>query len=168
MENNTPYTEIDMKSGWNLISIPLETNWTASDFITNITHCLMLSWFDAINQTFKTATTSGGYDFPLIPGWGYFTYNVHEIMYPIIGTPILNVSVPIELGWNMIGWYHDHNTTASSLMDNITGCIMVSWYDNGNETYRTSTSSGGYDFTVSQGLGLFVYTTVASVWHGEG
>ncbi len=37
----------------------------------------------------------------------------------------------------MIGWYHDYNTTASSLAGNITGCQMVSWFDPVNQTFKT-------------------------------
>jgi hypothetical protein len=128
----------------------------------------MVSWFDAENQTFRTATSSGGYDFQLFAGWGYFVYQLSNTSVVVNGSPVVNVSVPLEVGWNMIGWYHDDDTMASSLMQNISGCIMVSWYDNENETYRTATSSGGYDFVIQGGMGLFVYTTVASVWYGEG
>ena len=45
--------------------------------------------------------------------------------------------------------------------------LLVSWYDSINETYRTSTGPG-YDFLITQGMGIFVYTTEASIWHAEG
>ena len=160
--------DILLNTGWNLITVPIETSWYATDLIANITDCLMVSWFDAENQTFKTATSSGGYDFPIIPGYGYFVYVTDGSEFTTVGVPVMSVSVPLEIEWNMIGWYHSYDTTASSLMENITGCIMVSWYDNVNGTYKTATSSGGYDFTITQGMGLFVYTTEASIWYGEG
>lgn len=161
---------IDMvfRPGWNLITIPIMMDWYASDLISNITDCLMVSWFDAENQTFRTATGSGGYDFLIQPGWGYFVYTTSQSILSLQGPPITEVFVPLEIGWNMIGWYHENDNMASSLMDNITGCIMVSWYDNLNETYRTATSSGGYDFVIEGGMGLFVYTTDSSIWNGEG
>ena len=160
--------DILLNTGWNLITVPIETSWYATDLIANITDCLMVSWFDAENQTFKTATSSGGYDFPIIPGYGYFVYVTDGSVFTTVGVPVMSVSVPLEIEWNMIGWYHSYDTTASSLMENITGCIMVSWYDNVNGTYKTATSSGGYDFIITQGMGLFVYTTEASLWYGEG
>jgi hypothetical protein len=167
---NQSYQMINLSlyTGWNLITIPVETNWFASDLIANTSDCLMVSWFDAVNQTFRTATSSGGYDFPIIAGWGYFLYVLDDSYVSLSGLMIINASVPLEIGWNMIGWYKDEDTMASSLMENITGCIMVSWYDNLNETYRTTTSSGGYDFIISKGMGLFVYTTDSSNWYGQG
>jgi hypothetical protein len=160
------YKEIPMIYGWNLMTVPIETSWMASDLIGNVTDCLMVSWFDAENQTFRTATSSGGYNFQLLPGWGYFSYVLDNSTFAVSGPQITEVNVALEIGWNMIGWFDDNDTFASDLMNNIPGCIMVSWYDAINETYRTATSSGGYDFTISQGMGVFIYTTQTSTWNG--
>jgi len=156
--------------GWNLITIPVETGWYASDLANNITGCELVSWFDAENQTFRTHIAGvPGYDFPLLGGWGYFVYVNVNSTFTVVGAPIMNVSVPLEVDWNMIGWYHDYNTTASSIAENITGCELVSWFDAENQTYRTHIAGvPGYDFTVTCGMGLFVYTNEASTWHGEG
>ena len=159
---------LSFKTGWNLITIPVNTDWFASDILNNVSAATMVSWYDTVNETYKTATSGGGYDFPLQCGWGYFVYvtNTSDLM--VNGTFCMNVSVPLDVGWNMIGWYHEHNTTASSLMENISNCTMISWYNTVNETYKTRTSGGGYDFIISQGMGVFVYTTKASIWYGEG
>jgi hypothetical protein len=46
---------------------------------------------------------------------------------------------------------------------------MVSWFDAENQTFKTHIVGVPlYDFTIMQGMGLFLYTGEASVWHGEG
>ena len=40
------------------------------------------------------------------------------------GIKILNVNLPIKIGWNLIGWYKNNDTTASSIAENITGCFL--------------------------------------------
>jgi hypothetical protein len=159
---------ITLYAGWNLITIPLHNSWKASDLLTNISGCFMISWYDAENQTFRTATSSGGYDFQIDDGKGYFAYVTENSIFNVTGDIILNTTAPIETAWNMIGWYQEYQTTACNLMANIPDCIMGSWYDTVNETYRTATESGGYDFNITKGMGVFIYTTSNSTWYGEG
>ena len=155
-------------SGWNLITFSVQTRWNASDLLTNISNVTMVSWYDTVNETYKTVTIGGGYDFPLQCGWGYFAYVTNEGNETFLGVPCENVSVQLDVGWNMIGWYNEYNTTASSLMENISNSTMISWYDTLSQTYKTRTSAGVYDFIITMGMGVFVYTTEASIWYGEG
>lgn len=53
-------------------------------------------------------------------------------------------------------------------MENISNSTMISWYDTLSQTYKTRTSAGVYDFIITMGMGVFVYTTEASIWYGEG
>jgi hypothetical protein len=79
------------------------------------------------------------------------------------------MEMTLNIGWNLIGWYHDYNTTASGLAGNISGCQMVSWFDSENQTFKTYiVGVPGYDFTITSGMGLFILVDTASVWHGEG
>lgn len=82
-----------------------------------------------------------------------------------------NTSIPLYVGWNLIGWYHDYDTTASSLAGNISGCEMVSKFDAIQQTYKTYIADIGpasFDFVITQGMGLFIYVNVSSIWYGEG
>ncbi|MCD6300072.1 MAG: hypothetical protein J7L78_02740, partial [Dehalococcoidales bacterium] len=159
-------------NGWNLITVPVENSWWASSLAENISGCEMISRFDALNQTFRTFIVGGphGFDFPIVDGFGYFVLVNQSSNFSVSGSRISNVSVPLYVGWNMIGWYHSYNTTASSLAENITNCSMVSRFDALNQTYRTFIVGGppGFDFTVTPGMGVFVLVDVESVWHGEG
>ena len=166
--NNSVNWTLSCLDGWNLITIPFQTSWMASDLLTLMPNATLVSWYDTVNETYKTATSGGGYDFPLQCGWGYFVYVTNDSNVTVDGSPCSNVSVSLDVGWNMIGWYHDDDTMASSLMQNISNCTMISWYDTVSQTFKTRTSDGGYDFIISQGMGVFVYTTEASMWYGEG
>ena len=69
-----------------------------------------------------------------------------------------------------MGWYHDYDTTASSLSENITGCISVSMWNASLQTYDTYIVGGppSFDFNITCGMGLFVDVTAESVWYGDG
>jgi hypothetical protein len=161
---------IPLESYWNLIIISVQNNLTASILADNISGCQMISWFDAGNQTYKTHIVGvPGYDFQIRDGYGLFILVDQSSNLFISGVGIVNVSVPLSVGWNMIGWYHDYETMASSLAGNISGCQMVSWFDSVNQTFKTHiVGVPGYDFTISRGMGLFILVDVASVWYGEG
>ena len=74
----------------------------------------------------------------------------------------------LEEGWNLVGWYQEYDVMASDLAGNITGCLSVSMWDASEQTYHTFIVGGpsGFDFVVSQGMGLFVDVTVPSMWGG--
>jgi len=157
---------------WNLITVPVGNNHMASNLAENISGCIMLSRFDSVNQTYKTYIVGGqpGFDFPIMDGNGYFVLVDQNSTLSMSGYRIDSVSVPLSIGWNMLGWYHSSDTTASSLSENVTGCIMVSWFDPISQSFKTYIVGGppGFDFTISPGMGLFVLVDESSVWHGEG
>jgi hypothetical protein len=161
---------ISLSTGWNLITVPFENDYMASTLAENITGCEMISWFDAENQTYKTHIVGVPlYDFEINGRYGLFVLVGQSSLFSVYGTIVDSISVPLFIGWNMIGWYHDDNTTASSLSENISGCEMVSWFDAENQTFKTHIVGVPiYDFTIMQGMGLFLYTGEASVWYGEG
>jgi hypothetical protein len=68
----------------------------------------------------------------------------------------------------MIGWYQSYNTSASSLLLAIPGSVLVSIFDPINQTYKSYANGDPppYDFTVTKGMGLFVWTDQASTWDG--
>jgi len=170
--DTTITVNISLEAGWNLITVPVENVMMASDLAENITGSIMISRFDSVNQTYKTYIVGGppGFDFPVVDGYGYFVLVDQNSTLSMSGYRIDSVSVPLSIGWNMIGWYHSSDTTASSLSENVTGCIMVSWFDPISQSFKTYIVGGppGFDFTITPGMGLFVLVDESSVWHGEG
>jgi hypothetical protein len=162
--------DINLNSGWNLITVSVDNDWMASSLAENITGCEMISWFDAGNQTYKTHIVGvPGYDFEIQDGYGLFILVNQIDNLNVVGGLISNIQVPLGVGWNMIGWYHEYSATASSLAGNISGCQMVSWFDSVNQTFKTHiVGVPGYDFTIARGMGLFILVDTASVWLGEG
>ena len=138
----------------------------------NITGCSMVSWFNATSQSFESFIVGGppSFDFPILDGWGYFVLVDQNSVFNVSGYPIVSVSVPLDVGWNMIGWYHSYDTMASSHAGNISGCSLVSWFNASSQSFESFIVGGppSFDFVVSAGMGVMVLVDVASVWHGEG
>ncbi len=164
--------DISLFTNWNLITIPVQTNWRASDIADNLTGCMSVSRWDAVNQTYKTYIVGGPptFDFIIEDGFGYFVEITGFDTLSIMGYPINSVNNPLKIGWNLIGWYHEYNTMASSLAENITGCISISCWNASLQTYDTYIVGGPptFDFTINQGIGLFVEVTEESIWYGDG
>jgi hypothetical protein len=158
--------------GWNMITIPFRNNWSASDLADNITGCSSISRWDATNQTYKTYIVEGPptFDFPIIDGYGYFINMISSDTLVITDDPIDSVNISLKVGWNLIGWYKNHNTTASSLASNITGCTSVSKWNASMQTYNTYIVGGPptFDFTIKRGMGIFVDVIQESFWYGDG
>jgi len=87
----------------------------------------------------------------------------------MVGTPVSGVNVPLKVGVNLIGWYHNWNTTASSILENVSGCSsIIKWDQVIYDYWLYLPGFPAFDFVVCCGMGLFVEVSVDSVWHGEG
>ena len=72
-------------------------------------------------------------------------------------------------GWNMIGWSPQSSTVAESLGQNITGSTVVTMFDGETQAFISHVVGVPHDnFVIGQYMGVFVYTTITSIWHGEG
>jgi outer membrane protein assembly factor BamB len=166
------FVGLPLENDWNLITIPTENGWWASDIADNLTDCNSVSHWDAVNQTYKTYIVGGPptFDFAIMDGCGYFVDMNQPDYLLIYGLQINTINVSLEIGWNLLGWYHSYNTTASSLSENITGCTSVSMWNANVQTYDTYIVGGPptFDFTVTCGIGVFVDVTEESIWYGEG
>jgi hypothetical protein len=70
-------------------------------------------------------------------------------------------------GWNFIGWSQDYATDAATLGQYIPGCTVVCKFNGGTQSYSTHVVGIPYNiFTITQSMGLFVYTTMAGIWDG--
>ena len=89
-------------------------------------------------------------------------------MYPY-GSPIPDFNMTLNIGWNMLGWYHEYDTTASSLAENISGCLyVVEWNPVDQSYWFYIPGFPAFDFVITRGMGIFVDVSVPSIWHGEG
>jgi PKD repeat protein len=164
------YIGITLSAGWNLISIPVDNGWYASDIVDNVSGCNSVVKWDPVSQSYWIYLPGyPAFDFPLVPGCGYFVeMNVSNDLV-ITGLPLTDVNVSLKIGWNLIGWYHNQNTTASSLAENISGCLsVVKWKPVEQSYWLYLPGYPAFDFTVTRGMGLFVEVDQDSYWLGEG
>ena len=170
--------DIDLLTGWNLITVPVENNYNASDLAALTGGCEMIAWWDASTGTYTTfivgVTPPGSpWDFAINDGIGYYVKVANDTVLTVSGMPLTTVNVTLYTGWNTIGWWKMTATTASSLSGNITNCTMLAMYDAASGSYTVflvgiTPPGSPYDFTVERGMGLFAKVTSGSVWHGEG
>ena len=162
------YFSKQLYEGWNLITIPIENSWTAETLGQNITGSNVVTMFDASVQVFTTHVVGTPHDdFPIENGIGYYIFVETDSTFSIYGTPIDTVSVNLYPGWNMIGWYHDYDTTAEELGQSIAGCNAVTMFDSSIQQFKTHVVNTPWDnFNVENGDGVFIYTTQSSTWDG--
>jgi len=159
---------IPIYAQWNLITVPNSMYWTAEDFGQNIDGTTVVCMFNAETQTFTTHVVGIPYnDFPILDGVGYFIYTTSDTTFTTVGAPVTDVSVPLYIGWNMIGWYHDYNTTAESLGQSIDSCTVITMFDAETQTFTTHVIGKIFNnYEITAGMGLYVYVTEQSIWNG--
>ena len=162
--------EFSLKKGWNLITLPLEIDFTAESLGQVIPNCTVVTQFDAVTKNFTTHVVNTPHDdFGIEKGIGYFIYLTENQTFLPSGSPIHSFSVDILEGWNLVGWPHADATTAESLGQNIAGSTVVTMFDAEKQIFTSHVVGTPHDnFTVERGTGLFIFTTESSVWQGEG
>jgi hypothetical protein len=160
-----------LHAGWNLITLPVESNHTAKSLLAAIPGCTLVYGYDAANATahIVTANSPPETDFPVLEGVGYFVAVSANTTLSVTGNPVRDVSVDLYPGWNMVGWIDESNTTGKTILANTTNCTLIYWYDAVAGTARivTANSPPETDFPVSRGMGLFAAVTEQSEWLGR-
>jgi outer membrane protein assembly factor BamB len=170
------YNEILLLTGWNQITIPAENSLynNASNIGEIINGCTQVSYWNntlGAYQDWLVDFPDPEDDYPIKSGQSYFVFVNIDSSLPVYGQPIISVSVPLGVGWNMIGWYNTSYTMASSIGENITGCTQVSYWNNTLGAYQdwlVDFPDPEDDYAIHQGMGFFVYTDESSTWYGEG
>ncbi|HEC76089.1 MAG TPA: PKD domain-containing protein [Thermoplasmatales archaeon] len=105
--------------GWNLITLPCENGYNASSLFNDIEGCsIILGWNASIGE-FELYAPGIPYDFEIEDGHGYFIGMKNDSIFSLADIPIYNVSIPLYIGWNTLGWFKENETTASSLLENL-------------------------------------------------
>jgi hypothetical protein len=171
-----PIIYIKFLIGWNQIILPYENllYGNASSLGEKITGCTQISYWNNTRgayQDWLVDFPDPEDDYPIENGRSYFVYVNTDSTLIVYGVPILSLSVPLGIGWNMIGWYNKNSTMASSIGENITGCTQVSYWNNTRGAYQdwlVDFPDPEDDYAIQQGMGFFVYTDESSIWYGEG
>jgi hypothetical protein len=167
---NQMWYDQQMYPNWNLISIPVQTSWWASDIVENLSDCTSVVRWDPVEQSYWFYIPGyPSFDFPLSPGQGYFVEMNNADTLSLVGYPITDVNITLKEGWNIIGWYQNQNTTASSIAENISGCTsVVKWNPVEQSYWFYIPGYPSFDFIITGGMGLFVEVDQDSYWYGEG
>ena len=154
---------------WNLITIPMDTLFTAESLGCIIPNCSVVCRFNTDSQTYTTHVVGLPYnDFPLLNGTGYFIYISNDTMWTLEGTYIPVVTVPIHPEWNIIGWPSEENTTAAILGTSIPGVTVICMFNAQTQQFMTHVVSLPYkDFIITGGMGLFIYATQETTWQWQ-
>lgn len=87
--------------------------------------------------------------------------------------PLMRPLLRMELDgdWNLVTVPCNTTFTAATLGQNISGCsIVASWNASVGtfESFIVGSTPPSADFRIERGMGLFVYVTKPSTWHGQG
>ena len=69
--------------------------------------------------------------------------------------------------WSLIGWWQGHVTDAETLGQYIHDCTVITMFDRETQTFMSHVVGVPHDnFTITQGMGLFIYASEESIWDG--
>jgi len=165
-----PLIFMELPQGWNLLTVPFTNAWTAETLGQNISDCTTVIMYNSSSQTFLTHVVGTPHDdFPILDGVGYFIYVTMDSVFVVRDVPIASINVTINWDWNLIGWCNETTTTAESLGQEINGTTVVIMFNSTTQTFLSHVVNIPHDnFNIERGMGLFIYTTEESMWHGEG
>ncbi|HEC76001.1 MAG TPA: hypothetical protein ENI33_01935, partial [Thermoplasmatales archaeon] len=158
----------ELKEGWNLITLPCENSYNASSLYGDINGCSIVLKWNASIQDFELYVPGSPYDFAIEDGHGYFIGMKYDTYFALIYDPIESVSIPLLIGWNMLGWFKSTPTNASSLLNSIQGCTIVLRWNASIQDFELYAPGVPNDFIVTIGDGFLVAVDEESIWHGEG
>ncbi|GEM_PF-6044016 len=173
LSGNTQYSNLwiifqfRLSQGWNLITISLQSNYTASSLSRAIGDtCDSIVGWDSLNQTYHSHPTGTFInDFPVMPRRGYFIHVWNTTLFTLSGNPLQPIPVSLIKGYNLIGWHKQSMVTADSLLGSITGCDAVSTWNPLTGTYRSYLNNNASDsFNITNGDGVFVHLLQDTQW----
>ena len=168
---------LDLAAGWNLVSSPVANE---SYTLWSLFHVLTAIYGASASTTSLTVQNITGAGNVTYPGGGAFAANyaiqpgrgvwidvaasVSSFVYGNLTAGPLYPTVSLQSGWNNVGWSLTGVTNASSLAALVTGCTAVSIWNATTQSYTTyivGFSSTTYDFSVSEGMGVLVWSPAA-------
>ena len=162
------YTQ-SLAQGWNLITVPVQHEFTAELLGVSITLCDAIAEWNASLQDYITHPVGSPIqDFDIEDGVSYFVHVTNNSEFTVVGAPIDNISVEIMPGWNLLGWVRTPTVSAEQFGNEIPGSdIVMRWSTTLQEYVPHLMGTPLNNFGVTHGMGLFVHTTHASTWDGE-
>jgi len=157
-----------LHQGWNLITIPVQNNFTAETLGQNISYCDAIVKWDVVSQDYITHPVGTAIaDFDIEDGIGYFVHVSESTTFSITGKIVSNISLTLQPGWNLLGWSNTETISAELFGETISGCDTVMEWDSLMQDYIPHPMATNVNnFDVNMGMGLFIHTDQASIWYG--
>ena len=158
-----------LKTGWNTLTLPFKEMGTAETLGNIIGVSDAIATWDHVSQEYIIHPVGlSGQDFIIEPGHGYLIHVYEDTQFSITGVIIDNLTLPITMGWNLVGWIHDIDTTAEQFGATIPGCDAVAKWNPAIQDYTIHPQTTPLDnFIIHQGDALFIHATQDSTWYGK-
>jgi hypothetical protein len=160
-----PQIPFELNKGWNLWSMPIVVDGlTAKDLLKAIgSNGQAVTKLDKAADKYVSYVSgyADAYNFPIVTGQGYYVYVKDTVSFTLKGVLTGAGSIPVSKGWNIVGYNNIESTTASGLLNSVSGTTgkAVSWLDGQTKTYHSYVKgySSAYDFAISPGRAYFLY-----------
>ncbi|WP_230741477.1 lectin like domain-containing protein [Methanooceanicella nereidis] len=159
---------ISMKSGWNMISIPLENNtiWASNLSGTGVSSVASYNRTTGSYDMFLVGISPPQYDINLKTDHGYFLYCDRDTWLNVTGKLPAGRSIDIYPDWNMIGWSNMTGSNAQAVCQGLTDHQTIARYNTSKasfDIYLEGISPPEFNFNVVPGEGYFVYSEASAV-----
>jgi hypothetical protein len=163
-------------SGWNLFGVSVNvTNVNASRALSlcgcgRVARYANIGDGNALWEEYYTSPVSGGTDFNLSLGSGYFVKCDSNSTLNLTGSTVSSLNSSVYYDWNILSWTNTSGSSnASRVLNSIAGAYRIARYANSGgsalwEEYYSSPVSGGTDFTVNYTGGYFIKASQNSSW----
>ena len=176
-ENNIATTDISLKTGWNLISCPIQPNDNSVDKVLESIAGKYNSIFayNTQNNSWQYYIITGGT--PIIndlttidPNKGYWINMTEDIKLTVTGTSPADLTIPLLSGWNLVGY---KGTDGKSRIDAISSiyqqCMSMFAYDTQANSWQYYINAGGSQIVndldrMYQGKGYWISASSDCVW----
>jgi len=150
---------IQLSAGTNFITFPNSYIATAHDLLDLVSGDSITEKTTEGYRTYVYDVKNEADNFAITPGKGYFlsTTTPYTLTFEEVA---VEVETNLDVGWNAVGITRAGTITASALASEIEGdnVLVKSVGGNGYITYIEGV--GGSDFTLSQGDGLYIYSSM--------
>ncbi len=159
--NQTSYI-INLKAGWNLISLPLVNNTIMASQLGAL-GVQRVSAYNTSTGNFSTYVpgfSSADKDFQILPDKAYYVSCLNDTSFNLYGVLNQPHTITVTPGWNVLGWSDLSTVKASDIGNRSTDIQRLCRYNNTTgayDTYVAGFSSADKNFDVRPGEGYFVY-----------
>src|SRR3989339_29421 len=141
---NLTTANLDLKIGWNLITLPIQpvdpgngqsVNYTAETFGKLAGADVVVGWLNASQQYSSHIVGLPINDFNLANGTGFFVHLKTAKKLALNGTVIQQTPPTVFAGWNLLGWNDAAPTTAETYGLSIPTADVVAKFDSQNQKW---------------------------------